>query len=181
MSAFPSHGEDIPGWIYCIFSFLCLSVLSAPCKCTAQRRAHGLRARAGRPVRGSACTSLQQRKPALDRASSDRTPPHAGQSAPALGAPGAVDPAGAATFDAPEWRVRDLLQALPAAIYVTDADGRITYYNEAAASLWGCRPALGSSAWCAAWRLCRPDGAALAYDESPMAMALKHKRAIRGM
>lgn len=96
-------------------------------------------------------------------------------------APGEADPAGAATFDAPEWRVRDLLQALPAAIYVTDADGRITYYNEAAASLWGCRPALGSSAWCAAWRLCRPDGAALAYDESPMAMALKHKRAIRGM
>lgn len=98
-----------------------------------------------------------------------------------MGAPGTADPAGAATFDAPEWRVRDLLQALPAAIYVTDADGRITYYNEAAASLWGCRPALGSSAWCAAWRLCRPDGAALAYDESPMAMALKHKRAIRGM
>lgn len=32
---------------------------------------------------------------------------------------------------------RGLLDALPAAIYTTDADGRITYYNDAAAALWG--------------------------------------------
>jgi transcriptional regulator of aromatic amino acid metabolism len=31
-----------------------------------------------------------------------------------------------------------LLQALPAAVYTTDAGGRITFYNEAAAALWGC-------------------------------------------
>ena len=33
-----------------------------------------------------------------------------------------------------------LFGALPAAVYMTDAAGRITYYNEAAAHLWGCRP-----------------------------------------
>src|SRR6187455_2948293 len=33
-----------------------------------------------------------------------------------------------------------LIRALPAAIYATDAAGRITFYNEAAAELWGCRP-----------------------------------------
>ena len=33
-----------------------------------------------------------------------------------------------------------LVNALPAAIYVTDAAGRITFYNEAAAALWGCKP-----------------------------------------
>jgi PAS domain-containing protein len=38
-----------------------------------------------------------------------------------------------------------LLQALPAAIYATDAVGRITFYNDAAAKLWGCRPELGNS------------------------------------
>jgi PAS domain-containing protein len=38
---------------------------------------------------------------------------------------------------------RDVLESLPAAIYTTDAAGRITYYNEAAALLWGHRPELG--------------------------------------
>src|ERR1051325_7317651 len=46
-----------------------------------------------------------------------------------------------------ERRFRELLDALPAAIYTTDAAGRITYYNEAAAELWGHRPPLGSSQW----------------------------------
>ncbi len=32
-------------------------------------------------------------------------------------------------------RFRELLDALPAAVYTTDADGRITYYNEAAVEL----------------------------------------------
>lgn len=30
-----------------------------------------------------------------------------------------------------------MLQALPIAIYATDVEGRITFYNEAAAKLWG--------------------------------------------
>ena len=38
---------------------------------------------------------------------------------------------------------QEAVQALPAAIYTTDAEGRITFYNEAAAALWGCRPELG--------------------------------------
>src|SRR5215471_9299182 len=41
-----------------------------------------------------------------------------------------------------ERSLRDLLGALPAAIYVTDAAGRITYCNEAAVSLWGATPTL---------------------------------------
>lgn len=36
--------------------------------------------------------------------------------------------------------VERLLQALPAAIYATDAVGRITFYNDAAAKLWGLPP-----------------------------------------
>ena len=38
-----------------------------------------------------------------------------------------------------ERALRDLLGALPAAIYVTDATGRITYCNEAAVNLWGAK------------------------------------------
>ena len=69
-----------------------------------------------------------------------------------------------------------VLEALPFAVYTTDADGRITSYNEAAAELWGRRPELGSSQWCGSWRLYRPDGSPLPHDECPLAVALKEGR-----
>ncbi len=75
----------------------------------------------------------------------------------------------------------DLLQALPVAVYTTDAEGRITFYNEAAAELWGHRPELGTSHWCGSWRLYRPDGTPLPHDECPMAVALKEGRPVRGL
>ncbi|MBC8035795.1 MAG: PAS domain-containing protein [Rhizobiales bacterium] len=74
-----------------------------------------------------------------------------------------------------------VLQALPAAVYTTDAAGRITFYNEAAATLWGHRPELGQSEWCGSWRLYWPDGRFLPHHECPMAMALKDGHAIKGM
>lgn len=74
----------------------------------------------------------------------------------------------------------DLLQALPGAIYTTDPHGRITFYNEAAAELWGCRPAIGSAEWCGSWKIYLPDGTRLPHDQCPMAIALKEQRPIRG-
>ena len=74
-----------------------------------------------------------------------------------------------------------VLDVLPAAVYITDADGRITYYNEAAAALWGHRPELGKSEWCGSWKLYWPDGTPLPHDQCPMALALKERRPIRGM
>jgi PAS domain S-box-containing protein len=79
-----------------------------------------------------------------------------------------------------ERHYRDLLDALPAAIYTTDAAGRITFFNEAAAELAGRRPKLGSDEWCVTWRLYWPDGTPLAHDQCPMAVALKEKRPVRG-
>ncbi|HEX2255298.1 MAG TPA: PAS domain S-box protein [Afifellaceae bacterium] len=73
-----------------------------------------------------------------------------------------------------------LLQALPAALYTTDAAGRITFFNEAAAQLWGCRPRLGSAQWCGSWRIFTTEGKLLPHDECPMAVALKENRPIRG-
>lgn len=73
-----------------------------------------------------------------------------------------------------------LLEGLPAAIYTTDAAGRITYYNEAAARMWGQRPELGRSEFCGSWKLYRPDGTPLRHDECPMALALRSKRPVRG-
>jgi PAS domain-containing protein len=48
---------------------------------------------------------------------------------------------------------REAIEALPAAVYMTDAEGRITFYNEAAAAFWGCRPELGGSKYCGSWKL----------------------------
>jgi PAS domain S-box-containing protein len=75
------------------------------------------------------------------------------------------------------WQLFDLL---PGAIYVTDAKGRITYYNDAAATLWGCQPKLYSDRWCGSWRLYRPNGTPLPHDQCPMAICLREGRPIRG-
>jgi PAS domain S-box-containing protein len=73
-----------------------------------------------------------------------------------------------------------MLEALPTAVYTIDAEGRITFFNEAAADLWGCRPQLGEDEWCGCWRLYWPDGRPMRHDECPMAVALKEGRPIRG-
>ena len=86
-----------------------------------------------------------------------------------------------ATLRERERRFRQLLDALPAAVYTTDAAGRLTYYNEAAAELWGHRPKLGSSEWCGSWKLFWPDGKPMRHDECPMAVALKQDRPVRGI
>ena len=76
---------------------------------------------------------------------------------------------------------RELLQALPVAVYTTDAEGLITSFNEAAAALWGCRPELGKTKFSGAHRLYSADGTLLPHDESPMALALKQKCPVRGI
>ena len=73
-----------------------------------------------------------------------------------------------------------LVQNLPAAVYATDAKGRITFFNDAAATLWGRRPALGEDWWCGSWRLYWPDGAPMRHDECPMAVALKTGKGATG-
>ena len=74
-----------------------------------------------------------------------------------------------------------ILQALPVAVYTTDAAGHITFYNEAAAQLWGVEPELGKSEFCGSWKLYWPDGTPLPHHECPMALALKEQRPITGM
>jgi PAS domain S-box-containing protein len=85
-----------------------------------------------------------------------------------------------ADFQARELRYRELLDALPAAIYTTDAAGRITFYNEACVEFSGRRPTLGVDAWCVSWKLLRADGTPLPHDECPMAVTLRENRAVRG-
>ncbi len=80
-----------------------------------------------------------------------------------------------------EKRFRTIFDALPTAIYMTDAEGSITFYNRAAVELAGREPELGKDKWCVSWRLRHTDGSLLPHDECPMAQALKQKRPIRGV
>lgn len=79
-----------------------------------------------------------------------------------------------------EQRMRDLLEALPAAIYTTDATGRITFYNKAAVEMSGRTPQAGDL-WCVTWRLYNADGSPLPHDQCPMAVTLKENRPVRGV
>jgi PAS domain S-box-containing protein len=75
----------------------------------------------------------------------------------------------------------ELLESLPIAVYVTDVDGHITYYNEAAAELWGHRPEFGSTRWTGWWRLFWPDGRPMRNEDCPMAVTLREGRPVRGV
>lgn len=75
---------------------------------------------------------------------------------------------------------RRIVEALPTALYTTDAEGRITFFNEAAARLWGRRPDIGEDWWCGSWQLFWPDGRPMAHDECPMAQTLKTGKPVRG-
>lgn len=73
----------------------------------------------------------------------------------------------------------ETLDALPAAIYVTDHDGTITYFNEACVKLAGREPQIGSDKWCVTWKLFTMDGEYLPHDQCPMAVAIRERRPIR--
>ena len=81
--------------------------------------------------------------------------------------------------DSPPDPYRAFVDALGVALYTTDADGHLTYYNEAAVQLWGRRPAFGEL-WCGSWRLFWLDGRPMAHEECPMAITLKEGRPVRG-
>jgi PAS domain-containing protein len=66
-----------------------------------------------------------------------------------------------------------MVETLPVAVYTTDAEGRLRYFNAAAAKLSGRVLELGTDHWCVTWKLFLPDGTPLPHDQCPMAIALK--------
>lgn len=73
------------------------------------------------------------------------------------------------------------LEALPAPVYVTDADGWVTGFNRACVEFAGRTPAAGRDRWCVSWRLYEESGASIAHDHCPMAVAIRERRPIRGV
>ncbi len=85
-----------------------------------------------------------------------------------------------AAVEGPGDRMIEALDALPAAIYVTDAQGCITHYNRACVPLAGRTPEPGRDHWCVTWKLFTTDGDPLPHDACPMAVAILERRAVRG-
>jgi len=72
-----------------------------------------------------------------------------------------------------------VLDRLPVPIYTTDADGNVTYWNQACIDFAGREPQLGKDRWCVTWQLYTMDGARLPHDQCPMAQAIKEQREVR--
>jgi len=116
----------------------------------------------------------------MARRAAKNTPVPAGR----LGAPGSSSAEPSLTLhcepQGSENRLRAVLDALPAAVYTTDPDGRITHFNAACVELAGRTPQLGSDQWCVTWKLYYPDGRPMPHDECPMAITLREGRVVRG-
>ena len=80
-----------------------------------------------------------------------------------------------------EDRVPPDLDDLPVALYVTDAQGVITFYNKACIDFSGRTPIAGHDRWCVTWKLFTDKGDPLPHDRCPMAVAIQEKRAVRGV
>ena len=78
-------------------------------------------------------------------------------------------------------RYRHILDTLPVGIYICDADGYVTTYNEAAAKLWGRRPEIGKDKWCGSWKIYTVDGKLLPLDQCPMAETLRGEKPVSGI
>jgi PAS domain S-box-containing protein len=76
-----------------------------------------------------------------------------------------------------DWR--PVLDELPVPIYVTDAEGAVTYWNRACVGFAGRQPQLGKDRWCVTWKIYGTTGEFMPHDQCPMAQAIRQKRTIR--
>ena len=77
--------------------------------------------------------------------------------------------------------IHEVLDGFSAPIYATDRDGTLTYFNQACIHLAGRTPQVGTDKWCVTWRIYTTEGEYLPHDACPMAVAIREKRAIRGV
>ncbi len=71
------------------------------------------------------------------------------------------------------------LDQLPVPVYVTDAQGLVTYWNQACVDFAGRVPEAGRDRWCVTWNLHTTTGEPLPHDKCPMAQAIERKQPVR--
>jgi PAS domain S-box-containing protein len=74
-----------------------------------------------------------------------------------------------------EWFSKNLLETLPAAVYVCDSNAVVVAFNRRATELWGRTPRAGDTdeKFCGAYKLFHPDGRYLPHNETPMEYVLR--------
>ena len=72
-----------------------------------------------------------------------------------------------------------VLDRIPLPAYTTDAQGRVTYWNQACIDFAGREPQLGRDRWCVSWQLYTMAGERLAHEDCPMAVAISEARPVR--
>lgn len=77
-----------------------------------------------------------------------------------------------------ERKHRELLEALPVALYTTDNDGKITYYNQAAVDMAGIKPSADQK-WSIAWKLLDTNNQTMSHEDCPMAEVIKTQKPVR--
>lgn len=75
----------------------------------------------------------------------------------------------------------EMLDRIPAAVYLTDAEGVVTHFNRACADFAGREPEAQLDRWCVTWRLYTDDGTFLPHELCPMAVAIREERKVRGV
>jgi len=88
-----------------------------------------------------------------------------------------LDSALAAVEDGDGYRAE--LDKIRIPVYTTDAEGLVTYWNQACIDFAGREPQLGGDRWCVTWRLFTLEGDPLPHEQCPMATAIREKRSIR--
>jgi PAS domain S-box-containing protein len=74
-----------------------------------------------------------------------------------------------------EQRFRELVELLPVAVYVCNADGVITQFNRHCVTIWGREPRCGDlrERFNVAHKIFLPDGTPLAHEDTPVAEVLR--------
>jgi PAS domain S-box-containing protein len=80
-----------------------------------------------------------------------------------------------------ERRLRAVMDALPVAIYATDANGALTHFNQTAVEFFGFIPELGNDNWCKVLTLFYPDDSPISHEQSPMCITFQKDRQLIGI
>jgi PAS domain S-box-containing protein len=80
-----------------------------------------------------------------------------------------------------ERRLREVIDALPVAIYATDANGALTHFNQTTVEFFGCTLELGNKNWCKDLILFHPDGSSIPYEQSPMSIVYQKDHQLAGI
>lgn len=72
---------------------------------------------------------------------------------------------------------KHILETLPIAMYTCGIDGTITYYNRAAAELWGREPEMGIEKWTGAYKIFSATVSVLSKEDHPMKLLMDEGKA----